>query len=192
MQPIDITRELLHAPVYPGDPAPALTPLSRMEYGDVCNTSALSLCVHNGTHLDAPRHFVDGGADIAELPLSRCIGECSVVEYDGMVTGAQLERVLHRLEKRILFKGDAQLHPSAAFVLAESGVELVGVEGPSVATGDFVTPVHRELLGAGILLLEGLDLSAAREGRYFLVAAPIRVAGADGAPVRAVLLESRL
>ena len=173
MQPIDITRELLHAPVYPGDPAPALTPLSRMEYGDVCNTSALSLCVHNGTHLDAPRHFVDGGADIAELPLSRCIGECSVVEYDGVVTGAQLD-------------------PSAAFVLAESGVELVGVEGPSVATGDFVTPVHRELLGAGILLLEGLDLSAAREGRYVLFAAPIRVAGADGAPVRAVLLESRL
>lgn len=187
MRIIDITRELMTAPVYPGDPAPKTEPLCRMTYGDVCNTTALSACLHNGTHLDAPLHFIEDGTDIASVPLTQCVGECSVVELSGMLTGQQLERLLPRLEERVLIKGDVEMTPSAAFVLTDNGVKLLGVEAPSVAMQQ-TAEVHRQLLGSGMVLLEGLDLSQADEGTYFLFAAPIKVGGADGAPVRAVLV----
>ena len=74
---LDITRELTNAPVYPGDPAPRLEAVSRMAYGDSCNLSVLHACLHNGTHMDAPRHFVPDGADAAEIPLERCVGACN-------------------------------------------------------------------------------------------------------------------
>ena len=188
MKLIDITRELTGAPVYPGDPAPTLTALSRIEDGDVCNLTALNACLHNGTHLDAPRHFLPDGADITEVDLSACVGECTVLELSGPVVGAQLEGKLPYCKPRVLLKGDATLTQSAAFVLAQAGVKLVGVEGPSVATAN-TAQIHRELLSAGILLLEGLDLSQVRPGTYMLLAAPLKVAGADGAPVRALLIE---
>lgn len=183
---MDITRELTGAPVYPGDPAPVLTPLCRIAYGDACNTTQMSACLHNGTHMDAPLHFVEGGADIASVSLSACIGPCSVVELSGELTGQQLERLLPRLERRVLIKGTVELTPSAAFVLTDSGTVLLGVEPQSVSMGQ-TAAVHRQLLGSGMVLLEGLDLSQVDEGRYFLVAAPLKIAGADGAPVRALL-----
>lgn len=188
MQLIDITRELMSAPVYPGDPAPELTPLCRIAYGDACNTTAVSACLHNGTHLDAPCHFVAQGSDITEVPLAQCVGECSVIELSGALTGQQLERILPRLKERVLIKGQVEITPSAAFVLTDNGVRLLGVEPQSVAM-DQGAAVHRQLLGSGMVLLEGLDLSAAEEGTYFLFAAPVKIAGADGAPVRAVLVK---
>lgn len=184
---IDITRELTTAPVYPGDPTPELRPLCRIAYGDVCNTTALSLCLHNGTHMDAPRHFVADGTGIDEIPLAQCMGECSVVELSGTLTGQQLERLLPRLHEKVLIKGDVELTPSAAFVLTDNGVKLLGVEKQSVAMTE-TAAVHRQLLGSGMVLLEGLDLSKAEEGTYFLCAAPLKIAGADGAPVRAILM----
>lgn len=187
MRIIDITRELTTAPVYPGDPVPQTETLCRMAYGDVCNTTALSFCLHNGTHMDAPLHFIDGGTDVASIPLEQCVGECSVVELSGELTGQQLERLLPRLEERVLIKGDVDITPSAAFVLTDNGVRLLGVEGTSVATQQ-IAAVHRQLLGSGMVLLEGLDLSKAEEGTYFLFAAPVKIDGADGAPVRAVLV----
>ena len=138
---LDITRELTNAPVYPGDPAPRLEAVSRMAYGDSCNLSVLHACLHNGTHMDAPRHFVPDGADA-----------------------------------------------SAAFVFADAAMLLIGVEPQSVAPAACSVQVHKELLGAGVLLLEGLDLSEAAEGRYDLVAVPLKIAGADGTPVRAFLM----
>ena len=87
MRIVDITREMMEAPVYPGDPAPRLEPLCRMEFGDVCNTSALYACLHNGTHLDAPRHFVPDGTDAAGVPLEACIGECRVAAWEGVLLG---------------------------------------------------------------------------------------------------------
>ncbi len=185
----DISRELFGAPVYPGDPAPSLTAITRMEWGDVCNTSALSACLHNATHLDAPRHFVPDGTDIASLPLEQSVGPCSVVAFDGVLLGAQAEELLPRLHKRVLFKGEMEISPSAAFVLSDAGLALVGVEAQSVAAPECTAAVHRQLLGRGVALLEGLDLSGVKPGDYFLFAAPLKVAGADGAPVRAVLVE---
>ena len=189
MKYIDITRELLAAPVYPGDPAPRMEELRRMKLGDECDVSAIYACLHNGTHLDAPRHFVPDGQAIDEIALSACMGECSVVEGEGLLLGAQAEELLPKLKPRLLFKGRVQISPSAAFVLSDAGIELLGVDAQSVAPPECTAAVHRQLLGSGMVLLEGLDLSKAKPGTYFLFAAPMKIAGADGAPVRAVLLE---
>lgn len=190
MELIDITRDLMRAPVYPGDPAPTLRRLTDMDAGDVCNTTLLTACLHNGTHLDAPRHFFPDGDGVDRVPLDACIGECVVVACDGLLLGDEAERLLPRLKKRVLFKGNVQLSPSAAFVLSDAGIVLLGVEGASVTPPEYTEQVHRQLLGAGMVLLEGLDLSHAREEvPYLLMAAPLRIAQADGAPVRAVLAE---
>ncbi len=194
MQLIDITRELMRAPVYPGDPSPSLTKLSNMTAGDVCNTTAIEMCLHNGTHMDAPRHFFPLGESIDKVPLEACIGECIVVECNGLLLGDAAEELLPKLKnkKRVLFKGSVQFTPSAAFVLSGAGLVLIGVEEPSVAPPTYAEEVHRQLLGSDMVLLEGLDLSKAEAGvPYLLMAAPLRIAGADGAPVRAVLAESQ-
>lgn len=188
MKWIDITREMIGAPCYPGDPAPRLEPISRLSDGDSCNLSAISACLHNGTHIDAPLHFLPEGEDAAQMALDNCIGECSVLALSGELTGAQLEGRLPFCRPRVLFKGEVSLTQSAAFVLIQAGVKLVGVEGTTVAR-ERTAEIHRLLLGAGVCLLEGLDLSRAEPGTYMLIAAPLKIAGADGSPVRAVLLE---
>ena len=190
MKLIDITRDLMKAPVYPGDPAPQLQPLSRISLGDSSNTTAISACLHNGTHMDAPRHFFPEGDSIDKVSLDACIGECTVVECDGLLLGDRAEELLPYLKKRVLLKGSVQLTPSAAFVLSGAGILLLGVEQPSVAPPEYTEEVHRQLLGSGMVLLEGLDLTNACVGEtYLLMAAPVKIAGADGAPVRAVLAE---
>lgn len=189
MQILDITREMISAPVYPGDPAPTLIPLSRIAYGDVCNTSSLQLCVHNGTHMDAPLHFIHDGTDTASLDLQQCIGECTVVEWDGVLHGADVERMIGRLQSRVLFKGKTEIDESAAFVLSTEHIKLIGVESQSVAIANRTAAVHRQLLGQGLVLLEGLELSHVDAGDYFLFAAPLKIAGCDGSPVRAVLIK---
>ena len=186
----DITRELTGAPVYPGDPAPELRRIQQMALGDLCNLTALSLCAHNGTHLDAPMHFIPDGAAIDEVALTACCGPCRVVAFDGLLLGDEAERLVARYPaERWLFKGNMHIDLSAAYVLADAAPALIGVEAPSVATADRTEAVHYHLLGREILLLEGLDLSAVPEGEYFLFAAPMKIAGCEGAPVRAVLVE---
>ncbi len=187
----DISRELLTAPVYPGDPAPAATRLQQMSFGDTCNLTALSLCAHNATHLDAPLHFVPDGDGVDTVELTHCCGPCRVIAHEGVLTGDKAEELLskHSAAERVLFKGDVTVDTSAAYVLTDAGVRLVGVEAPSVAAADRSEAVHRHLLGSGVLILEGLDLSAVAEGVYFLFAAPLKIAGCDGAPVRAVLVD---
>lgn len=189
MELIDISRELTTAPLYPGDPAPFTEKLSDMHMGDECSTSLLHACVHAGTHMDAPCHFLPDAKSVDEIPLSRCCGDCYVVEANGPLVGEQLEKILWMMPPRVLFKGNVQLTQSAAFTLVDAGVRLVGVEGASVASADDTGEIHRQLLSAGVLILEGLDLSAARAGNYYLFAAPVKIAGCDGAPVRAMLME---
>ena len=190
MEFIDITRELLRAPVYPGDPVPELKALHRIEWGDEDNTSALSLCLHNGTHMDAPSHFIVGGASADQVLFDTCIGECVVIECNGLLLGDAAEDLLPYLKKRVLFKGNVQLSPSAAFVLSDAGISLLGVESESVAPPEYTAQVHRQLLGTGMVLLENLDLSKAQTNvPYLLIATPLKIAGADATPVRAVLVE---
>lgn len=191
MKIIDITRELFSAPVYPGDPRPEIEPVARLEQGDSCNLSVLHACLHNGTHMDAPLHFCPDGRDMAEVELSDCIGECSVLEWNGYLTGADVDKLRPSLHPRVLFKGAVQITPSAAFALSDCQVTLIGVEAQSVEPDGGHGEVHRQLLGARVLLLEGIDLHAVTPGVYFLFAVPLKIQGADGTPVRALLLERK-
>ena len=192
MKIIDISRDLFSTGPYPGDPAPKRDIIRRIDMGDECNLSGFYACCHSATHMDAPLHFIEDGDPVEKISPGRCIGPCAVVEAQGLLTGADIDRMTPLPEKRILFKGDGRafLTQSAAFALAQAGALLIGTDAQSVgAPEDEVSP-HRELLGAGIPILEGLDLSAAGPGVYRLVALPLRLDGAEAAPVRAVLLEN--
>ena len=192
MKVYDISRELLSAPVYPGDPAPSLHPLQVIGTECEANVSQLSCCVHAGTHVDAPLHYLHNGRSIEQLAPEHFVGPCSVITVTGLLTGSDLEKVLPHCQKRILLHGDgaAFLTQSAAFVLADAGVLLVGTDALSIAPPNEEAPPHRELLGRGIPVLEGLRLDGIEDGDYLLSALPLKLAGSDAAPARAVLMEN--
>ena len=190
MKIIDISREMFSAPVYPGDPKPYRDAVRRMDMGDGYNLSGFYACCHSATHMDAPLHFIDGGSPIDGTDLKRCFGPCSVIEANGIVTGADIDKISPYIKKRVLFKGGGKafLSQSASFALADFGVLLVGTDAQSISTQDSDAAVHRELLGAGIPILEGLDLENAGAGDYIIAALPLKLGGAEAAPVRAVLI----
>lgn len=180
MRIIDITQEVFSCKVYPGDTAPSFKRVKSISDGEECNVTDLAMCAHNGTHVDAPFHYIDGGATIDELDINRLIGKarvCAMRNFDGILRDTT--------EKIIILKDCEGFTLEQAEVLANSEVELVGISGQSVGDAE----IHRILLGKGIVLLEGLMLDEVREGSYTLFAAPIKLGGADGAPVRALLLE---
>ena len=196
MKLYDISRSLQSAEVYPGDPAPEQQALCRMEKGDLYNLTAFRMCAHNGTHMDVPFHFFQDGKTVEQLPLEACIGPCFVAEHTGQMTEADASAILAQARqahpdaaRRILLKGEALVIESAARVFADAGVLLLGVESQSVGPEDTPIAVHKILLGAEVILLEGLRLAAVSPGTYLLSAAPLNLAGCDGAPCRAVLLE---
>ena len=189
----DISRGHLTAPVYPGDPHPKVDRLLRLEMGDDCNTSALFSCVHAGTHVDAPYHYLEDGEPIDKMPLDSFVGECVVVTVsEALIAGDVIESILSRGFKRILFRGGGKsyLSQSAAFVLASEHAVLVGTDSMSIESDDSNGIVHRELLSGNVSVLEGLDLSEVRDGKYFLVAPPVKIEQSDGAPARAILLDA--
>lgn len=196
MKIYDISSELLSAERYGDDPAPTLTPVLRIEKGDAYNLSTLSLCVHNGTHVDAPFHFYKDGKSVERIECEKCVGYAYLTYHTGNFTAKDATRVLKKAqntmptcEKRILIGGETTVTLEAARVFTKAGVCLVGCEGVSVGPIDAPMAVHLELLGTGCVLLEGLLLSGVPEGAYLLSAAPIKIKGADGAPVRAVLID---
>lgn len=190
MKIIDISRELFSAKTYPGDPVPKRDIVRRIDMGDSCNLSGFYSCCHSATHIDAPLHFIDGGETIDRIDLTRCIGPCTVVEATGIITGEDIDRLPPETEKRILFKGNgtAFLSQSAAFAIAQAGFLLVGTDAQSIGPQNGEAEPHRELLGAKIPILEGLDLSAVQPGVYQLEALPLLLGGAEAAPARAVLI----
>lgn len=195
MKLIDISQELFSCRVFPGDPTPEMRDLLRMERGDVCNLSALSLCAHNGTHIDAPFHFIRDGKTVDELGLELFVGDCFVARREGELSAADAEVILHEAEKhhaaeRILIAGNATVTAAAARVFAQSGILLLGNESQTVGPEEAPAEVHRILLGRGIVLLEGLVLAGVGEGKYFLSAAPLNLGGLDGSPCRAYLMET--
>lgn len=187
----DISRPLLSAPVYPGDPNPSVTRLCRMEAGDAYNLSAFSACCHNGTHLDAPLHYCPDGASVAELNLRQCMGICRVEEVTGEITVQHVRSLLPFSVSAILWKGEgtARFSIEAAKELVDAGISLVGIDDISIAFGQQEAEVHRCLLQAGVVILEGLNLSDVEPGEYFLVALPLPIPGVEASPVRAVLLQ---
>ena len=190
----DISQELFSCAVYPGDPSPARTTLASLEKGDVINLTALSLCAHNGTHLDAPAHFIKGGKTISEIHPAAYLGACYVTHREGDVTAGDAAAILKKATAlgaphRILIGGKATVTEAAARVFAEAGILLIGGESQSVGPEHTPMAVHLILLGADVLLLEGIRLSHVPEGVYFLTAAPLNLGGCEGAPCRAMLMD---
>ena len=190
----DISQELLSCQVFPGDPAPAVRRLQSIQAGDVCNLTALSLCAHNGTHVDAPYHFCADGRTIDQIPLETFVGRAFVTGHEGGLTAEDAKRALDLARaagagERILFRGRTLVTPEAARVFAGAGVKLLGVESQTFGPEDAPMEVHLILLGAEVVLLEGIRLAAVPDGAYLLCAAPLNLAGCDGAPCRAVLLD---
>jgi arylformamidase len=190
MKIIDISRDLFSVPPYPGDPAPKRDLIRRIDMGDSYNLSGFYACCHSATHLDAPLHFFDDGDSVDQISLTCCIGPCTVIAAENILTGADVDRLPPETEKRILLKGNGKafLSQSAAFALAEAGFLLVGTDAQSIDLVEEEGEPHRELLSAGIPILEGLDLSAVEPGSYRLCALPLLLRGAEAAPVRAILL----
>jgi len=192
----DISQEVFSCAVYPGDPAPEKQTISSMERGDLYNLTSFSMCAHNGTHVDAPRHFIAGGKSVDELPLAAFVGLAYVAECEGNISAEyakemllSAERARSGAEERILIKGGAVVTEAAAEVFAAAGILLLGVEGQTVGPENAPMQVHKILLGAGTVLLEGVRLCKVSAGACFLSAAPLSLAGADGAPARAYIIE---
>lgn len=191
MKIYDISQEIFSCKVYPGDPKPEKQILCAKEKGDLYHLTAFSMCAHNGTHIDAPFHFLSGGKTVEQMALTVFIGDCYVVRHQGDITSGDAAVILKKADgtPRILIAGAATVTTEAAEVFASSGICLLGNESQAVGPENAPMLVHKILLEKEIALLEGVVLTDIPEGRYFLNAAPLNLAGGDGAPCRAYLIE---
>jgi arylformamidase len=203
---IDVSVRLKTGMVHwPGDPSVRISHALEMERGDPCTVSLLELGAHTGTHMDAPAHFVRGGIGIDQMPLDAAIGSARVIPIRDRQSIKTAELVRHSIRRgeRVLFKTHNSDHcwdtdrfvedfvylsAAAAQYLVERQVRLVGVDYLSVGgfRADGVE-THQALLRAGIWIIEGLNLSGVQPGKVQLVCLPLKIAGADGAPCRAIL-----
>ena len=190
MRIIDISQEVCSCCVYPGDPAPQVQTLSSMEKGDLYNLSAVAMCAHNGTHVDAPRHFLQNGKTVDQLPIEQFAGDCFVARESGDIDREKAQAILRRAQgvPRILIAGDITVTQEAADVFAAGDILLLGNESQSVGPEDAPMAVHLILLRANVALLEGIRLQNVPEGFYTLCAAPLNLGGCEGAPCRAILM----
>lgn len=205
---IDISSPIVNGGlVYPGNPPIAITPQQSIAAGATANVSSVVFGSHTATHVDAAKHFFDDGQTIDDLPLDRLIGRAVVLEFadDVMQIGVKelqgqpiggAKRVLLKtrnsalLEQAEFARNYTFLAPDGAELLAEKGVELVGIDYLSIEqfhSGHHRT--HRTLLERRIVIVEGLQLGGVAPGEYDFICLPLRLAGIDGAPARAVLLE---
>ena len=200
---LTITEDL---PIWPGDPKIEIKKISQIKDGEDANVTHLSSSVHIGTHVDAPDHFLGNGQTVEDLPLDLLVGSVFVVVLDiaGQISAADLQTAgIPKGVKRLLiktansriwtegysdFKEDfIALDPDAAAYLVTQGIEVVGVDYLSVAPFADPAPTHRILLEAGVLVIEGLNLSDIEPGDYTLFCLPIKIKGSDGAPARVLL-----
>ena len=195
MKIYDISQEVFTCRVYPGDPSPERQVLNTMAAGDLYNLTAIRMCAHNGTHVDAPSHFIRDGKTVEKMPLSAFVGKAYVAQRQGIVTAEDAKAILlcasesdPEAAKRILLKGDLEVSLEAARVFADAGIVLLGNESQTVGPHDAPMAVHLVLLGAEVVLLEGIRLKDVPEGVYLLNAAPLNLSGAEGAPCRAILI----
>lgn len=197
---IDVSLPLgAGVPGFPGDPPFLLEPVRRLSAGDPCNLSRLTMGTHAGTHVDAPAHFLEGGAGVDALPLEILVGKARVLDLPGLerIERRHLESADLRDDIRVLIKtrtggrpgdGGSCLSADAATYLVQAGLKLVGFDELSIdgrATDRF--PAHRILLGAGVIVVEGLELAAVEPGDYDMTCLPLRLVGGDGSPARVVL-----
>ena len=195
-------------PVWPGDRQPHFEKKMKLEQGDIANVTYMKMGVHTGTHVDAPCHFLKEGNAVEHLSLEMLIGDAVVIEAldVDLITKEVLEKAnIPANTLRLLVKTRNSEHwtkESTEFdpnyvalsadgskYLVEKGIRLVGVDSLSVAPFNDVTPTHEILLGAEIVIVEGLNLAKIKVGHYTLCCLPLKIAGSDGSPARAVLIE---
>lgn len=196
MDIIDISRDMFKTPVYPGDPEGYIDPIKSIREGEQYNLNSIYTCLHAATHVDAPLHFIEGGKNIDQMPLEAFIGECLVVETPpGPITGAAAEELFPWSGcERVLIKGNglSYLMESSAYYMADAGYKLIGTDSQTIGNSGSNQTIHRAILSADIPILEGLDLSNVKPGRYFLVAQPLKIAGVEASPCRALLIKDHL
>ena len=195
MEIFDISQEVFGCKVFPGDPSPERIVKMSISSGDICNLTEIKMCAHNGTHVDAPYHFINDGKTIDQVDMDRFIGYTYVVEHEGDIEEADAERFIAeakasdpRAAERILVKGNATVTAAAARIFARESIKLFGNESQTVGPEDSPAEVHLIMLGAQIVLLEGIRLAHVPEGVYLLNASPLNLGGADGSPCRATLI----
>ena len=197
MKIYDISQEVFGCAVYPGDPSPERQVMLSISEGKMCNLTAFNMCAHNGTHVDAPFHFINEGRTIDQVDIDSFVGYCYVASHDGDITAEDAKKIMDRAKdaagdtdcyNRILVKGEATMTEEAAKVFADNKIKLFGNESQTVGPLDAPMEVHLIMLGAEIVLLEGIRLSEVDDGVYLLNAAPLNLGGADGAPCRAILM----
>jgi arylformamidase len=196
-------------PIWPGDPTIVLEKVESMDAGADANVSRLSAGVHVGTHVDAPHHFMNDGRTVEQLSLETLTGPCYVTQLpdgieaitaealDGISFPAGTDRILFGTSNsRFWSSGEREFQEDFVAVtedgaqwLVEQGIKLVGVDYLSVAPYSDPVPTHRVLLQAGVVVVEGLNLSAVPRGFYDLYCLPLKLLGAEGAPVRAILIQ---
>lgn len=195
-------------PVWPGDPPVKMTQTENMDSGAEYNLTRLDISAHTGTHVDAPHHFLNDGRTVETLPLDLLTGPCYVVQLPDEINEINAE-TLERMSlpmgmPRILFgtrnsklwaQGQNQfkedfvaISEDGAEWLVAYGIKLVGVDYLSVAPYSDSVPTHQVLLRAGVIALEGVNLSQVPRGFYDLYCLPLKLAGADGAPARVILV----
>ncbi len=193
-------------PIWPGDPLIELKKISQIKDGKLANLTQITACVHIGTHVDAPDHFLDNGQTVEHIPLDLMVGPVLVVKLSSPETITKedlLKAGIPSGTKRILLKTNNSklwaagnrdfqedfiaLDVQAADFMVELGIKVIGVDYLSVAPFQDPAPTHRTLLGAGVLVIEGLDLSQVEPGDYTLLCLPLKIDGSDGAPARVLL-----
>jgi arylformamidase len=211
MKAIDISLPISESlVVWPGDPPPRITQPTHLDRGDMLTITHLDMSAHTGTHVDAPAHFIAGGPGVDAIDLNVLVGPALVVhvpEVNALSARALEELAIPPGTERVLFRtrssdqwargGDEFLEGSigitadGAHWLVKHAIRLVGVDCLSVGPPDDPVPTHLVLLRAGIVVVEGLNLSAVAPGMYRLVCLPLKIVGADGAPARVILIDDQ-
>lgn len=198
--------------VWPGDPQVAIRKISKIANGDDANISQISMCLHTGTHIDAPNHFIDNGKTIDQVPLRKLVGKALVMSFEdhikvldkqALVTHPMLQELLNA--KKVLFKTSNSSHldmskgefsedfvgidKSGAQYLAGLNLDLIGLDYLSVAKFNDTQEPHQILLNKEIVLLEGITLEQVPPGSYTLCCLPLPISGSDGAPARTILIQ---
>lgn len=195
-------------PVWPGDPGINLKKISLIDEGELANVTHISACVHIGTHVDAPDHFLGNGKTVEDIPLDLLVGPAYVVDLpvNGQISASDLEaaaipegtiRLLIKTPNSLLWADGFQefqedfiaLEEDAAAYLVSRKIKVVGIDYLSIAPFADPAPTHKRLLDAEVLIIEGLNLNGIKEGAYTLLCLPIKIKGADGAPARVLLQE---
>lgn len=187
MKIIDISQPLFQSKVFDGDTAPVRT--LRRDYKDGYRLTDITMCLHNGTHIDAPSHYIEGGANADGIELNKCIGRCYLLRCDKDIDADVIDALPQGIT-RLLLDGKGLITHSGAQQIVARNIQLVGIGRISVANPDNCTDVHTILLSNGIVIIEGLSMREVKQGYYKLIALPLKLEGCEASPVRAVLVDA--